>query len=87
MTLLKPNLVWCNSIVVVILSQNDWNAAFKVKITTEIQNFTDCSLDDKKSSSYEDTVQTLIEILNLCCDLDLEHSNPIFFHGMIMKLT
>jgi len=22
--------------------------------------------------------QTVIEILNVCCDLDLEHSNPIF---------
>ena len=31
----------------------------------------------KMFSGSEGIIQT-IEILNVCCDLDLEHSNPIF---------
>ena len=27
----------------------------------------------------KDIIRTLTEILNLCCDLDLEHSNPMFY--------
>ena len=36
---------------------------------------------DKMFCSSEDIIQTFTNILNLCCDLNLEHSNPIFPQG------
>ena len=38
---------------------------------------------NKMFGGLEDIIWTNINIVTLCCDLDLEYSNPVLFHRTI----
>jgi len=41
----------------------------------------------KRSSTEEEIVRTVIEIMHLHCDFDLEGNSPIFFHKALKIVT